>query len=234
MSLTSGEVARELGTTVPRVLRAARKGLVPTLRRGERTLFPSTAVDRLRQRWGWAPKIDGLSREEVFVLAALGRRPFGLRSTRAVARAAGTSATTAGRALRNLVAAKYVERVLVRVTEGEVRDVSVWRVRWEGQPWLAVAGAVGATILPERQAAQHRGLRIPARLGHLFWNEDLAQLDITQHGVLIANRILRSEDLEALAWMVRAIEGDAIRRATNARGMPARCARLGQLLAEAP
>ena len=37
--LTSGQVARELSTTVPRLLRAVRSGEVPTRRRGNRFLF---------------------------------------------------------------------------------------------------------------------------------------------------------------------------------------------------
>jgi hypothetical protein len=52
---------------------------------------------------GIAPAITGLRREDVLVLAALGRRPLGLGSARAVARAAGVSPTTAGRSLNRLV-----------------------------------------------------------------------------------------------------------------------------------
>jgi DNA-binding Lrp family transcriptional regulator len=231
--LSSGEVARLLGTSVPRVLRAARQGLVASTKRGNRTLLDAGAVERLRRRWGSVPSIEGLRRQEVLALAALGRRPFGLRSARALARAAGLSPTAAARALEHLAAAGYVERQTVRVVEGRVRDVSVWMVRWTSPQWLAVAAVVSTAILPEPSRTEPPPRRVPARLAHVFWNEDLARLDIERDAVLIAARILQSDDPEALAWMTRALPHAAIERASRSRGMDPRRARLGRLLAEA-
>jgi MarR family len=230
--LTSGQVARELATTVPRVLRAARNGEVPTTRRGNRFLFDAAAVQALRRRWGSFPTIPGLSREDVLVLAALGRRPLGLRSARAVARTAGVSPTTAGRSLRRLVEQGYVARETVRVAEGEVRDVAVWTVRWAGPAWLRVAGTIGQTELPASTAEprQARG-GLPPRLAHLFWNEDLGALDPERHAGLVADRILRSDDPEAHAWMLQRLPPRAILQATGTRNLDPRRARLGRLLA---
>jgi MarR family len=234
--LTSGQVARELSTTVPRVLRAARRGEVQTVRRGNRFLFDAAAVRKLRRRWGVAPPIDGLTREDALVLAALGRRPFGLGSARAVARAAGVSPTTAGRSLRRLVERGYVTRDTVRVAEGEARDAAVWLVRWDGRPWLRAAETVGQVVLPQEPAAPSERTRhprggLPPRLAHLFWNEDLQALDLDRHASLVADRILRSEDPEAHAWMLQKLPRRAILKATATRNLEPRRAHLGRLLA---
>jgi excisionase family DNA binding protein len=236
--LTSGEVARRLGTSVPRVLRAAKRGEVPAVRRGNRFLFDAEAVEQLRRHWGAVPSIPGLSREDVLVLTALGRRPLGLRSSRAVARAAGVSPTTAGRALRRLAERGYVTRDTVRVTEGDVRDVPVWSVRWTSPEWLGAAATVGQTALPvDPEPAGHRMAptrrRVPSRLAHLLWNEDLATLDVERHAAMLADRILRSEDPEAHVWMMERLPPSAILRATRSRNLDPRRASLGRLLAGA-
>ena len=111
-------------------------------------MFDAEAVGQLRRRWGFAPAIAGLTREDVLVLAALGRRPLGLRSARAVARAARVSPTIAGRSLRRLAAQAYVARLTVRVAEGAAKDVAVWVVRWTERPWQQVAGTIGQATLP--------------------------------------------------------------------------------------
>jgi excisionase family DNA binding protein len=235
--LTSGAVARRLGTSVPRVLRAARRGEVAAIRRGNRFLFDASAVELLRRRWGAVPSIPGLSREDVQVLAALGRRPLGLRSTRAVARAAGVSPTAAGRALRRLAERGYITRETAQVTEGEVQDVPVWSVRWTGPAWLGVAATVGQATLPaEPEPRRHRTAsrrRVPSRLAHLLWNEDLAAVDVERDAALLADRILRSEDAEAHVWMMQQLPASAILRATRTRNLDPRRASLGRLLATA-
>ena len=228
--LTSGQVARQLSTTVPRVLRAVRAGGIATVRRGNRFLYDEAAVRQLRQRLGIAPAIAGLTREDVLVLAALGRRPLGLGSARAVARAAGVSPTTAGRSLNRLVERGYVARETVRVAEGEVRDLRVWVVRWTEPPWLRVASTVGQAVLPAEPARQAQG-GLPRRLAHLFWNEDLPTLDVDRHATLVADRILRSEDPEAHAWMLQRLPPKAILQATGTRNLDPHRARLGRLLA---
>jgi DNA-binding MarR family transcriptional regulator len=233
MLLTSGQVARELSTTVPRVLRAVRGGGIPTVRRGNRFLFDAAGVKALRQRLGATPRIPGLTREDVLVLAALGRRPFGLGSVRAVARASGVSPTTAGRSLRRLVDQGYVARETVRVAEGKARDVTVWTVRWAAPSWLRVAAKAGQVLLPAESPAPARasGRGLPARLGHLFWNETPQSLDLDRHADLVADRILRSNDPEAHAWMLQRLPEKAILQATRTRGLDPRRARLGRLLA---
>jgi DNA-binding transcriptional ArsR family regulator len=230
---TSGEAARALGTSVPRVLRAARRGAVPTVSRGNRTMFLPEAVEQLRRRWGWAPPIPGLRREEVMALAALSRRPLGLASARALGRAAGLSPTTAAHVLRRLHEAGYVDRSVVSVVEGRVRRLPVWTVRFGSPEWLVVAGRVGATVLP-LPPRRDRPRRVPRRLGHLFWNEDLDRLRLDRHASLVAGRILRADDPEGLAWAREGLPPGALEAASRSRGLDPRRARLGMLLARSP
>jgi len=233
---TAGEVADALGVSVRRVHRAARAGAVAsaTDARGRRR-FDARAVDELRRRWGAVPRVSGLSwlsRETVMVLAALSRRPLGLSSARAAARAAGVSQTTAARALRELAAKGYVEQRVEQVVEGRVRDVTVWAVRWGSPEWLAVASDIGRCVLPvPRRSA--RSARVPRRLGHLFWNVDLAELDVDRDGRFIADRILRHDDPQALAWMAVTLRPGDIEAATHGRGLSRRRAAFGRVLAMA-
>lgn len=230
---TTSEAARELGTSVPRILRATRQGLVPSVRRGNRTLLTAKAVEELRRRWGWTPRHDELTRAELLVLAAMARRPRGVRSARQVARHVGVSPTTASAALRHLADRGFVERSTVTEVAGAVRDVRVWHIRWEGRPWQRVAGEVGRVTLPTRTDVRARDVRVPSRLAHLFWNTSVRDLTVDDHAVLIAGRILRSGDPEALAWMIRNLPSDAIADATRGRGLDRRSAALGRVLAAA-
>ena len=63
----------------------------------------SDDVAALAQELGVVVPVADLRRSQVQVLAALARAPRGLRSGRAVARAAGLSPTAAMRALRDLI-----------------------------------------------------------------------------------------------------------------------------------
>jgi hypothetical protein len=105
-------------------------------------------------------------------------------------------------------------------------------VRFGSPRWLAVAPAVGTVVTPERPPGRRPG-RVPRRLGHLCWNEDLDRLDLDRDALLIADRILRADDPEAVAWMSEALPPTAIDKATRRRGMDPRRARLGRLLAAA-
>ncbi len=230
-SRTAAEVARLLGTSVPRVHRAAAEGLIPVSHdaRG-RLRIDHAGVVALRARGGHAPQVEGLTREQAFVLAALGRRPFGLRSARAVARAAGVSPTTATRALSVLLAAGTVERRTDRVAEGRPRDVTVWTVRWSSPGWLAVAPTMGRVVVPTSKPPRPQ-CRVPRRFGHLFWNADLATLDVSEHGRYVADRILRGDDPQALAWMAEHVAPADVLAAARGRGLDAGSAAPGRLLA---
>src|ERR1700733_11220719 len=95
-------VAEELGTNVPRVVRATRRlGLDTRSGRG-RFALDEDAVRRLRDELGRNEDLAGLTRSQAAVLAALFRSPLGIPSARAVAIRAGISAAAAARAVRSL------------------------------------------------------------------------------------------------------------------------------------
>jgi MarR family len=180
--------------------------------------------------------VPGWSPAESRVLVALVRRPLGLRSVRAVSRVAGVSTTSASRAVRRLEAAGLVAHETVGVPEGAVREVPVWTIRWDAPPWHAVAplvrrAAARLAPVPSPGPGASGTTRVPARFAHVFWNEDLAKLDLAKDAVLVADRILRSEDPEAHAWMLATLPAEAIEAATRTRGLDARRARLGELFA---
>lgn len=178
--------------------------------------------------------MPGFSAADLRVLAALARRPFGLRSGRAVARQAGLSPTTASRALLHLAERGIVTHDTEQVAEGSVRDSGIWKIRWRSKSWVDLAATVGTVELPASPGAPRHTSQVPSRLAHVFWNEDVRALDIDRHGVLIADRILRSDDPEALAWMASVLPAEAIRRATASRALDRRRARLGSVLADSP
>ena len=90
---------------------------------------------------------------------------------------------------------------------------------WTGRPWLGVAALVGQVVLPKGKGGRDQARHVPRQLAHVFWNEDVRVLDIHRHGVLIADRILRSRDPEALGWMARNLPRPAVARAADKRGL---------------
>lgn len=165
---TTGQVSRELGVSVPRVLRAVREGVVPAGRRGNRTVLSDQSVESLRTRWGSVPRLDGLTREEVLVLVALSRRPLGLRSARAAALDAGISPTTASRALRRLQGLGYLEQTRQQVPGAASGTDETWRVRVGRPPWSHTAGRLAGARLPTPRGTPAPVTAVPARLLHLF------------------------------------------------------------------
>lgn len=164
------------------------------------------------------------------MLAALARRPLGLRSARAAARAAGVSPTTASRALQSLRSRGYVVLRDVRAAEGRARGVRIWTVRWSARRWLRIAGEVGRCVLPDPGDAP-TVTRVPRRLAHLFWNADVNDLDHIRDGHYIADRILRDGDAQGLAWLAKMLPKEAIAAAACGRGLERRRAALGRVLA---
>jgi hypothetical protein len=183
------------------------------------------------------------------VAAVLSRRPFGVRSTRAVARLAGVSPTTAARALHALARDGIACRRIDEVAEGNVRQLAVWTIEWRSPSWHDIASQVGRVRTESAGQKQHRvepgvaaavgraatpalaALRVPQRLAHLFWNADLSSVDAREHGSYVASRILRADDCQALGWLARHLHPEAIRAAAAGRGLDPRRATLAQVLA---
>lgn len=189
-------------------------------------------VRRLERELGVTPSIEGLSRTDCKVLAALAAAPFGLPSQRAIAARAAVSPTAAGRAVERLVDRGLVERKRVPVAMGEVREVEVVRVDVTTAEWPAIASELGHV----RPTVNRRGSgqrRVPARLRHLFWNTAPEQLDVREHGGYIARRLLTAGDLEGLAWGDANLSSADWEHAARARGIGADRRSLARNLASA-
>ncbi len=229
---SAAHVARLLGTSVPRVVRAAeRLGLEG--RRGSRgrwELTPSM-VDRLSRELGYTPLIVGLSQTEVKVLAALARAPLGLASARVVAGKAAVSPTAASKALRSLGARGLVYREPATIAAGRARGVELVHANRRTPAWLELAPQLDTVRPSARKRTRQR--TVPPRLGHLFWNTAPSQLDVTASGPYIARRLLTTGDVEGLAWGAENLRAADWERAARARGLDRRVRALAMNLAEA-
>lgn len=232
--LSVREVSRILGVSGPRVYRALAEQGVAVSRSLPELKVPRKTVAELLRRWGWVPpalRNAGLSREEVFVLAALARSPLGLRSARSVARAASIAPASAAKALASLSEQGLVEERVQRVAEGDVRDIPVWKVAWRSPAWRTLSAAMAEVILAAPRTEPPSQRSVPSRFAHLFWNEDTEKLDVERDGTLIAERILSSYDAQAIAWAARAISPAHLRRVRGLRNVSPRVAGLADALA---
>lgn len=226
---SAAAVAAELGTSVPRVVRAvARLGLGQP--GGGRLALSADQVARLRDELGVTPAVPGLSRTEVKALAALGRAPLGLVSARAVAARAGLSPTAASGAVKALEARGLVRREAASVAAGRARRVKVLHANRRAERWTEIAPLL-ALVEPPRRA--ERDWRVPTRLMHLFWNTAPSQLEVEHAGPYIARRLLRTLDPDGLAWGARNLRPADWREAAAARGLPPDVRTLAENLAAA-
>ncbi len=224
-----------MGTTRSRVHRAVAAWVVhPARTEGGHLRFTAADLAVLQRRLGSVPRIAGLRREEVLLMAALVRRPFGLRSARAVARAAGVSPTTATRGLGRLQRMGLVRRGGRRVVLGKATDVDVWNVNLADRRWRRLGPAVASVVFPESLAREDEdGRTVPVWLGHLFWNADVRQLDVERDGAYIAARVLASDDAQAHAWASVTLSPAAFLKAASIRGLEPRRVALARNLAAA-
>lgn len=212
-------VAERLNTSVPRVQRAIeRAGIVPLSdSRGRRLSLDQ--VECVRDILGFAPTVDGFTRHELWVLAALNARPLGLSSARAVARAASVSPTSASVALRNLIARGIVTLSSHRVIEGTVRESDVYEIDRRSPQWRQVAPQVRQVVTPSPRVRATRPIRIPSRLWHHFWNANPATIDVAVDEPYVAARLLRSGDPQAVAWAAANLSAAAISATASLRGV---------------
>ncbi len=231
-AISGASLARELGTSVPRITRAVERLGIDARRPNGRFAFTSGQADRIRRALGVTPRADGLSRSETVVLAALRSAPFGLVSMRAVGRRSGLAPTSAGRTLESLLSKGLVERATETVAAGRAREAIVWRANVTHPCWAAIDPVLDRVRRPER----HRGgadRYVPRRLRHLFWNTAQSQLDVGRAGPYIARRLLLTMDLQGLAWGAQALSARDWEEATRGRGLDAGARRLAHNLADA-
>lgn len=190
-SYSIAAAARALGTSAPRVYRAIKRlGLEPSIdRRG--ALLTAAQLETLRESLGDAKPAGDFSRETVKVLAVLASKPRGVRSNRALARAAGVSPTTVGKVLAVLQRDDVV-RVEQRVLpEGAARKVNVVAINSASPVWRAVASDVRRVHLDYEPYSNSEPKIVPRRLRHHFWNAPATNLRLPENADYVAARLLR-------------------------------------------
>ena len=187
-------------------------------------------LEELRDELGVVPRVEGLSRVETRVLAALARAPRGLVSVRAVARRAGVSPTAAGAAVRSLSRRGLVRKEREWVASGRARELELIRAEVTAADWPELAPKLAAVALPTGPT-EPRPTRLPSRLAHLFWNADPRRIDVPTHGGYLAERLLSAKDLDGLAWGIRALTGADWEQAARNRGLSVRQRALAHNLA---
>ncbi|HEV2945199.1 MAG TPA: helix-turn-helix domain-containing protein [Solirubrobacteraceae bacterium] len=227
---SAAAVARELGTSVPRVVRAVdRLGMDARMSNG-RMLLSDEQVGRLRTELGVSARVPGLTPIQVFVLAALRDAPLGLVSIRAVARRAGVSPTASARALDALFSVGLVKREPTVLAAGSARPAELLHLNRRASRWRQIAPLLASVRPPVRRVVP-REQRVPPALRHLFWNTAQAQLDVPHGGPYIARRLLRTMDVEGLAWGARNLRSVDWLQAQKARGLDAPVRALARNLA---
>lgn len=213
--MSASAVAVELGASLPRVVRAARRlGLDSRKGAGRLALTPQQ-LERLRGELGVAVRVPGLSPMQAATLAALARAPLGLPSARAVAACAGISPTAASRAIESLATQGLVRREPTLLAAGRARRVVMLHANRHHPRYCELAPAL-RRVLPPRRAREHT---VPRRLAHLFWNTHPAQLEVSHGGPYIARRLLRTLDPDGLGWGARNLRGEDWRAGAEARGL---------------
>jgi DNA-binding MarR family transcriptional regulator len=230
---TVPEVARALGVSPDRVRRAAqRSGLqlarAGSSRRAAMLLSPSQR-EEIASLIGSVPHVSVLSEIEALVLTALARAPRGVTSRRALARRAGVSPTSAGRAVGQLEERGLVTRRPELVAHGSAQEVEVLHANRRSATWPLVAHVPVQTV--PRRVAEPTPKRVPNELLHLFWNTHWNQLQLDGAAGYVARRIASSNDLDALAWASRHLDSDAWAHAAHTRGLSPRRRRLVENLA---
>ncbi len=178
-------------------------------------------------------RVDGLRRTQLQVLAALARAPLGLRSGRAVARAAGLSATAATRALSDLLDVGLVEMRRETVAEATAQPAEIVYANHTHPRWPELAPQL-ARMVPSAYARQGRCIappRVPSRISHVFWNAPVGRIDLAEHGPYVARRVLLDGDTQALAWAADALGAADWRDAVRGRGIDPRRRALAENLA---
>lgn len=217
---SASAAARQLGTSVPRVLRVAAQLGIRRPGQGRKLQLSQADLDRVVASLGQEPRIPGLSRGQAKVLAALARAPRGLVSIRAVARRADVSPTTAGRSLAALVCRELVTAARETLAAGQAREATVYRANVASPLWPSLAPHLAELPLPEsRMKSAERARVVPYYLRHLFWNTAPSQLDVATSAAYIARRLVSTGDPNGLAWGVLNLPPQAWEHAARSRGL---------------
>lgn len=214
---SGAEVARRLGTSIPRVVRGAeRLGLSCRASNG-RLRISSKMLRQLEAELGRTPRVPSLTPPQAQVLAALRRAPLGLSSARVVARQAGISPSGASAALKALEARGLVRRESKKIAAGRVRRVELLHANRLAPEWTALTPYL-KDVRPKARALR-RDKVVPYRLQHLFWNTAPSQLVVSHAGPYIARRLLTSFSYAGLSWGAENLKASDWRTAAKGRGL---------------
>lgn len=233
LDLSAREIARQLGTSAPRVLRTARDLGLTAGPQGARSAFTSAQAGQLREALGVDARVPGLTVSQVRALAALIRAPRGLPSVRAVALRAGLSPTTAGRATAELRACGLVIAQQTTLPGRRAHKASLLRANWRASGFAELADSLARVrpAAPRRPAGRDR--RVPDRLQYLFWNTAASQMTVEISGPYIARRLITTGDFDGLAWGSTHLRADDWESAARARGLDPATRSLALNLAQA-
>lgn len=217
------QVATLLGISRGRVLATARRLGVGS-QMGNRVRFSDVETAEIRRETGVVFPVDGLSRSEGLLLAALSRRPLGLVSARAASRAAGISPATAVAAIASLERAGLVRRGdLVVPFNGKAATMKTMRANVRHSQWSTMLPQLNKIVLPHRERGDgHNSGRLPASVRHAFWNVDDAtyrSLTVHEHAAFIASRALSTQDPNLLAFAASTVNQAGWEKAAKARGL---------------
>jgi hypothetical protein len=175
-------------------------------------------LEALRGDLGGAPIVDGVSRAQLRVLAALSRRPLGVRSARALARAASISPTVASRLLNDMVQEGLVTVRSTTLAEGKAMVADVYTLNRKHAQWRFLAETVRQVQLPVPPPAAPAKI-VPVRLRHHFWNARLSALRVPENASYVAGRLVLSHDPEAVSWALAHLDATSIEKVAESRGL---------------
>ena len=164
--------------------------------------------------------VAGLSRTESLVLAELARRPFGLVSHRAVARASAISTASASKAIRSLLNQGMVTETRKTVALGRARKVMVVKANVSHPDWTRLLPEL-RRVVPARRGGP-AALRLPRHVRHAFWNVDdqtFRGLELQADGPFIAARALSSGDANLMAFASDQLPPQAWLSVVHLRGL---------------
>lgn len=217
-TISVAQSAKLLGTSAPRVQRAIDHHRIrPVINRRGHQELTEHHLTQLKSILGVTPQ-SPLSREALRALAALNQHPAGLRTARAVARAANISPTTATKALAQLAADGYITANPRRLLEGRPLTAVIFEINYTSRRWADIAEIVRQVHLPHRQAT-HQPTQVPRRLWHHFWNADPTKIRLPADAAYVAARLLRSDDPQAVSWAATNLAPTAIVAAATLRGV---------------
>ncbi len=216
-TLTTPEVARALGVSLPAAHHALDTVGVPRRGRGRTRLLEAQVVEELLASRGKTPASDR-SPSELRILAALSRSPLGQTSLRSIAAKAGVSPTTASNVIASLANTEYVQQREVSVASGRARR----ELRWfaNSSSWSPeLRESVRRTRLPQKRAEKEP---LPAHVHHLFWNAEVSKLSPKTDGSYLAERLLQSPDIRAWQWALTNLKRADVETALSRRGVDER------------